>query len=93
MFNGLQVSQAILLTKTVPGYVWWERLFRMWPVCMCEERIEFIQLDEHGEVKDTGKAKAGSSFWYLGGSRRKFDKVFSEFGRVIMPKNTDVQRS
>lgn len=28
------ISEAIILTKTVPGYKWWETLFRKLPVCM-----------------------------------------------------------
>lgn len=77
--------QAIYLTKSVPGYKWWERLFRLWPVCFVEERIEFLQLDMHGNIISKGKAKAGSNFWYAGDNVNRFAKVYSHFGRIITP--------
>ncbi len=76
-----RVQQAVLLTKTVPGYQWWEVLFRRWPVCMARERIWFIPAGGG----DAGQAKAGSSFWYLGPLVDKFQEVFSQIGRVILP--------
>lgn len=82
------VTQAILLTKAVPGYAWWERLFRAWPVCFAEDRIEFLRLDPRtGEVASKGRAKAGASFWYVGPASRwpRFRQVFGQFGRVIDP--------
>lgn len=78
-------EQAILLTKTVPGYDWWERLFERWPVCFCRERIRFLKLNRQGEITAEGQAKAGSSFWYFGRAPNLFGVVFQQFGRVILP--------
>lgn len=77
-----RVSQAIALTKTVPGYNWWDKLFDdMWPgpVCITRGRIEFISSDG---VK-RGKSKVASSFWYYGPNEDKFGEVFGQIGRVI----------
>lgn len=84
-FHAGRVRQGILLTKCVPGYVWWERLFRRWTVCFVRERIEFLRLNEHGRIVSSGKAKAGTNFWYVGEDSWKFRLVFKRFGRMIEP--------
>lgn len=82
-----EVTAAILLTKTVPGYVWWDALFdREWPgpCCITRGRIAFIKAgdpqDPHGT---TGRSKAASTFWYCGPRPELFAAVFSQIGRVI----------
>lgn len=80
-----RVTEAILLTKCVPGYVWWERLFTRWTVCFCRYRIFFRKLNDRGMVIQVGQAKAGSSFWYFGESPWRFVEVFGKFGRIVMP--------
>lgn len=77
--------QAIYLTKCVSGYKWWERLFRLWPVCFVEERIEFLQLDTEGNIVTKGRAKAGSNFWYIGPNVDRFATVYSQFGKIVYP--------
>jgi ParB family chromosome partitioning protein len=79
------VTQAVLLTKCVPGYAWWERLFRLWPVCFVEERIEFLRLNGRGEIVANGQAKAGTTFWYVGRDIAAFRDVFAQFGRIVPP--------
>lgn len=79
------VKEAILLSKCVPAYIWWERLFRLWPVCFIEERVEFLRLSGQGEIISKGRAKAGTNLWYLGRSVYGFIEAFSCFGRVITP--------
>lgn len=80
-----RVSHAILLTKTVPGYAWWDHMFHgYWPglVCISKGRIEFVASD--GETR--GKSKSASSFWHLSphpSDSRKFRDVFSKMGRII----------
>lgn len=79
-----RVTQAVLLTKTVPGYAWWNRLFQKWPTCFVEKRIQFLRLDPNtGEIASKGQAKAGTSFWYLGPNLDRFREVFSQFGRIV----------
>jgi len=80
-----EVQGGIALTKCVPGYRWWDELFHnVCPaVCFVEDRISFVKLNKGGEVVKTGKAKAGSNFWYFGENRDRFEKVFSRFGRIV----------
>jgi hypothetical protein len=96
-YEKLNVTQAILLTKTVPGYNWWDNLFHRWPgpLCITKGRIAFIRPEwvttghKHfsiGEPPGDNRSKAASSFWYLGHSPDKFSDIFSQFGRIILPK-------
>ena len=76
------VVQAVLLTKTVPGYQWWDNLFNGdWPgpVCITQGRLAFISADE----QTRGRSKSASSFWYYGPNEKGFARVFGEIGRVI----------
>ena len=79
------IHSAILLTKSVPGYKWWDNLFRFVrpTVCFVSERIKFLRLNKYGRVIAEGQAKAGSNFWYFGYDRRLFERVFERFGRVV----------
>ena len=78
------VGQAVLLTKCVPGYKWWDTLFHdyRFPVCFVRDRIAFLRI-ENGEVVGSGASKAGTNFWYLGRHEARFKEIFSRFGRVI----------
>lgn len=88
------VTEAILLTKTVPGYYWWDWMFNYWPgpVCITWGRIAFIKLEWvrfiNGQVvvvppAGDHRSKAASSFWYLGPHTERFKATFSEFGRCL----------
>ena len=79
-----RVEQAILLTRCMPGYKWWDTLFQSCPVCIMEGRISFVAPD--GSAK--GKDKAGASFWYFGWRLPKFRGTFSRIGRVIVPNSS-----
>lgn len=81
------VTEGIMLSKSAPGYEWWEDLFRCWPVCFVRDRVRFIKLDKHGEIADTGRAKAGTSIWYIAPPEWwvNFRMNFREYGRVIFP--------
>jgi site-specific DNA-methyltransferase (adenine-specific) len=85
-------DRGIMLTKTVPGYKWWDWLFNdVRPtVCITRDRIPFIKpewIQTDGSIVypkgQPKKSKAASSFWYIGNDDRKFIEVFSKFGRVI----------
>ena len=82
-------SGAILLTKTVPGYKWWDNLFNGgWPgpCSITRDRLSFVRGNVDMLPTDkTGKSKAASTFWYYGADPELFNKVFSEIGRVIPP--------
>jgi hypothetical protein len=79
------IGACIALTKTVPGYRWWDNLFNgKWPghLCITSGRIWFV--DVRGKVR--GASKSASSFWYYGPDPEKFERVFSAIGRVLPPK-------
>ncbi len=89
-----RTQSAIILTRVVAGYVWFDNLFHKVrpPVCITEGRIAFIKpewVNEDGSVtrpkKGAGRSKVASAFWYFGSGSDKFEKVFKEFGRVILP--------
>ena len=84
--------EGIFLSRTVPGYAWFDWLFHdVRPtVCITRDRIAFIRPEwvrEDGSIAypkgQPKKSKAASAFWYIGEDDRKFTKVFSKFGRVI----------
>lgn len=74
--------KAIALINSNLGYRWYEELWRMYPVCLVKERIEFIC--STGEKK--GQAKRGQTFVYLGDNVEKFSEVFKKIGRIILPE-------
>jgi hypothetical protein len=82
------IGSCIALTKTVPGYRWWNGLWRgLWPgpLCITSERISFVS-----PTGKTGKSKAASTFWYYGPDEGEFRAVFNKIGRVVeREKNGD----
>jgi hypothetical protein len=89
------VTEAVLLTKTVPGYGWWDWMFLNWPgpLCITKGRIAFFKPEWikfiNGRVVvvppagQDHRSKAASSFWYLGPNAGRFKAIFSEFGRCL----------
>ena len=76
------IGACIALTKTVPGYEWWDKLFNgCWPgpMCITEGRLSFVS--STGALR--GQSKAASSFWYYGNDPQRFADVFCRIGRII----------
>lgn len=92
-YDTRRVCHAVVLTKTVPGYKWWDSYFHgAWPglVCVARGRISFINASwvaEDGTVTVpngvSNISKTASSFWYIGDNEDKFKRVFGEIGKVI----------
>lgn len=88
-----RVESAILLTKTVPGYGWWDNLFNgEWPgsFCIMRGRLSFVHINwiqkDGSIVIPKGKSnisKSASTFWYVGDNAQLFKSVFSSIGRVL----------
>jgi len=88
-----RVIAAIMLTKTVPGYDWWDRFFHGdWPgsICILRGRLSFIHLSwiaADGTISVppniSNKSKAASTLWYVGPDIDVFYNVFHKLGRVI----------
>lgn len=76
-----RVVEAILLVKAALGYKWFEDFWCDFPVCFARERLSFIRADGSSD----GQSKQGTAFFYFGENANRFQKVFSRFGRVIMP--------
>lgn len=75
------VTAALLLVNSAPGYVWWEELWRRRPVCMLRERLRFYCVDG----TPGGNAKKGQTIAYYGIDNRRFIDVFAPIGRIILP--------
>jgi hypothetical protein len=75
------VTAALLLVNSAPGYVWWEELWRRRPVCMLRERLRFCRADG----APGGQAKKGQTIAYYGLDNRRFIEIFAPLGRIILP--------
>jgi hypothetical protein len=75
------IDQAILLVNSAPGYNWWEALYRSRPVCLLRERVRFVNATGIA----AGQAKKGTTIAYFGPYVSKFDSVWSDHGRVLLP--------
>lgn len=77
------VSAAVLLVNSAPGYIWWENLWRRRPVCMIRERVCFWTAE--GEQHEP--AKKGTTIAYYGENVQSFIAQFGDLGRVILPED------
>jgi ParB family chromosome partitioning protein len=76
------IGSCVALTKTVPGYIWWDSLFNdCWPGPVCITRGRLCFVDSSGLLR--GQSKAASSFWYYGEYPERFSSIFSKIGKVI----------
>lgn len=87
-YSSGNVTEAIMLTKAVPGYVWWDTMFNEWriPCCIGRGCIAFVPplAASTGEVNGTGRSKTASTFWYFGQRCNTFERIFKAIGRVIL---------
>lgn len=79
--NG-DVTAAVLLVNSAPGYIWWEDLWRRRPVCLLRERLCFWTPESRGG----GPAKKGTTIAYYGDDVAAFKKAFGDLGRIILPE-------
>ena len=75
------VTAALLLVNSAPGYVWYEELWRRWPVVCLRERLRFVQ----ASGIPGGQAKKAQTIAYLGQDVRRFIDGFHDLGRVLLP--------
>ncbi len=75
------VTAALLLVNSAPGYTWWEALWRDRPVCMVRERLRFVRPDG----TTAGQAKKGQTIAYFGMQYQRFTDHFRDLGRIIYP--------
>lgn len=75
------VTAALLLVNSAPGYRWWEELYIHWPVCLLRERLCFLRADG----KPGGQAKKAQTVVYFGLDTRAFIDGFGDLGRILLP--------
>ena len=75
------VTDAMLLVNSAPGYAWWEELWRLRPVVMLRERVRFIRPDG----SEGGQAKKGQTVAYFGRDTRCFIQHWHDLGRIVLP--------
>lgn len=75
------VTAAILLVNSAPGYIWWENLWRRRPVCMLRDRLCFHRADGTPD----GQSKKGTTIAYYGEDVERFADAFRDLGRIILP--------
>lgn len=81
----LREDEALALINSAPGYKWFERLWRKFPVLMFEERLRFVR-NINGEPVEGGQAKKGQCLVYAGSRPGTFSDHFRHLGRIIMPE-------
>lgn len=75
------VTAAILLVNSAPGYLWWENLWRQRPVCLMRDRLRFYT----PKAKPGGQAKKGTTIAYYGAHVERFTECFRDLGRIVLP--------
>lgn len=75
-----RATEAILLTNSAPGYVWWEEMIRFARVtCLVRDRMRFV----NSEGVIAGQAKKGQSVFYFGHNSGLFQTIFLKYGRFL----------
>jgi DNA N-6-adenine-methyltransferase (Dam) len=82
-YESKRVKQAILLIGAKQGYVWFEKIWRAYPVCSLEKRVRFV--NQEGE--QNGQAKLATTLVYFGQDVERFRETFSDIGRVILAES------
>ena len=80
-YKSREIDSGILIVKSVLGYKWYEKLYTTYPVCHLRERPEFVRPD--GSI--VGRAKKGVSVFYMGKRVDRFQRIFMQYGRIILP--------
>jgi phage N-6-adenine-methyltransferase len=75
-----RVSEAILLVNAQTGDAWFGPLWDK-PICFVRRRIKFL-LPGGAKPKQPTHSNA---FVYFGARPARFEEVFGEFGRVVLP--------
>lgn len=76
------VTAAVLLVNSAPGYHWWHELIDARPVVILRERLTFHQ--QSGELYGDHHKK-GQTVAYYGRDVRPFLAAFGDLGRALLP--------
>ena len=73
------VLEALILVKPAVGSKWFQKLSRLFPLCLPYEPLLF--LDDQGQPQP----KQGNAIFYLGQKTHQFQQVFGAIGSVSSP--------
>lgn len=79
-YNAGDVTAAVLLVNSAPGYDWWEALIRRHPVCLVRDRVRFWTVA--GEPAEDA-AKKGTTIVYYGPDVGRFIDAFDDLGLIL----------
>jgi hypothetical protein len=77
------VTAALLLVNSAPGYNWYERLVDVWPAIQFRKRMAFVRGDGLVNKDKGGLAKKSQTVVYFGRDVARFEAVFGAFGRRL----------
>jgi hypothetical protein len=94
-------NAGILLVNMTPGYQWFEKLWRIFPVCSLRQKVSFVPgieptikgrnlhlftpVQEEIEIEPSGEAKKASGLFYAGNDLERFIEVMQPHGKIILP--------
>lgn len=61
----LNAQRIAFLVNQAPGYAWWERAIRIWPVMLFQERVKFYKKTQDGYCEAEAAAKKGQAIIFL----------------------------
>lgn len=76
-----RTQQAYLLLSTKHGYKWYNRLWKLYPCVMLDDRVRFI--DQYGAI--AGQSKVSTTLLYFGHQWDAFKAMWQDVGRVLFP--------
>lgn len=77
------VTAALLLVNSAPGYNWYERLVDVWPAVQFRKRMAFVRGDGLVNKDKGGLAKKSQTIVYFGRDVSLFEAVFAPHGRRL----------
>lgn len=65
---------------------WFQNILGKYPLCLVGHRMRFIPRPGRYEPGTNNQPVHGNAFVYMGPNPEKFTEVFSQFGKVILPR-------
>lgn len=79
-YGNKSLKQAVLLVNAQTAEKWFQPLWD-YPICFTDHRIKF-----YNDKGQQNQPTHGNVFAYLGKQTNRFVTIFSDFGRVVVPK-------
>lgn len=81
------VSAALMLVNSAPGYTWYEELADVWPAIQLRKRLAFVRGDGNTNKDKGGLAKKSQTLFYFGPDIDRFETIFTPHGRRLHTPN------